>query len=345
MKILHIIWSLLNGGTENMLIDIINYQVNEADVSLLVVNDMLEDSILKRIDSRCNVLLYKRPKGSKNPFYLLRMNALVFFGHYDIVHLHNSNTIKYLFVRANYFRTVHSSYQDIHDYRWHKGIIAISNSVKEILEEKGCKPLLINNGIKIGALSVRTNPIPHKPFRILQVGRILFSEKGQDILLNAIELLVERNITDIHLDFIGSGKDMGVLSSLINKLNLSKYVSLLGNKTREYVYEHICDYDIYVQPSRIEGFGLTVAEAMAAKIPVLIADNEGPMQIIGNGKYGYYFKSQSAVDCADALQSILEHYPTKNFMDAAYNYINVNFNIKNSAKAYIDAYKKVLENR
>lgn len=39
MKILHICWLLYNGGAENMLVDIINYQVKHEDVSLFIIND------------------------------------------------------------------------------------------------------------------------------------------------------------------------------------------------------------------------------------------------------------------------------------------------------------------
>ena len=34
----------------------------------------------------------------------------------------------------------------------------------------------------------------------------------------------------------------------------------------------------------------TLAEALAAKVPVLTSDLDGPMEIICNGKYGYFFR-------------------------------------------------------
>ena len=119
MKVLHIIWSLLNGGTENMLCDIINYQVKSEKVTLLVVNDMIDDSLISRLDKRCKVITLLRPRGTKNPCYILKMNAIVLFNHYDIVHLHNTNMINYLFIKANYVRTVHcTSIREPH-CRWH----------------------------------------------------------------------------------------------------------------------------------------------------------------------------------------------------------------------------------
>ena len=75
MKILHLIWSMTNGGAENMLVDIINYQVKHEDVSLLVVNDLYDESIFARLNKRCQVKMLKRDVGSKNPFVRLRLNA------------------------------------------------------------------------------------------------------------------------------------------------------------------------------------------------------------------------------------------------------------------------------
>ena len=57
-----------------------------------------------------------------------------------------------------------------------------------------------------------------------------------------------------------------------------------GFKSREYVYENLCQYDLYVQPSIFEGFGLTLAEAIAAEVPVITSDLEGPVEVIAGGQ-------------------------------------------------------------
>lgn len=343
MKVLHIIWSLLNGGTENMLCDIINYQVKSEKVTLLVVNDMIDDSLISRLDKRCKVITLLRPRGTKNPCFILKMNAIVLFNHYDIVHLHNTNMINYLFVKANYVRTVHCNSISEHKYRWHKAIIAISHSVKDMLKQNGYDSVLINNGVNANLIVPKNNFSKSSVFSILQVGRVVFSEKGQDILLKAIANLVGRGINNIHLDYIGTGCDFQLLSEQIKAMNLSDYVTLKGNQPREYIYEHMCDYNLYVQPSRIEGFGLTVAEAMAAKVPVLISDNPGPMQVIANGKYGYYFKSDSVDGCVNAIEHILDNYPTKEFIDSAYHYVLSYFSIESTARKYVALYEDILK--
>lgn len=345
MKILHICWSLDNGGAENMLVDIINYQVKHEDVSLFIVNDRIDYSIFNRLDKRCHVKRMGRKEGDKNPFSLLNIYSYLLFHHFDIVHLHNSDMIKYLWLKRNYVRTVHNTNISIQNYRWHKGIIAISESVKEDLESRGIhRSVVIDNGINFSLIKPNMRKKKNEVFRMIQVSRIYFGQKGQDILVEAVKKVLSHGITNIHLDFIGTGQDIDRLKQMIKDNRLEEYISLLGNKPREYIYEHLCDYDLFVQPSRFEGFGLTVAEAMGAKIPVLVSENEGPLAIIENGKYGFTFKNMSVDDCAWQIEKIMKEYPSKDFLESVYRHVHTLYNVDNTAQGYLDFYQKILRN-
>lgn len=51
MKILHIVWSMKNGGIENMLADIINEHIKTENITLLVINNIIDITIQNwRID-------------------------------------------------------------------------------------------------------------------------------------------------------------------------------------------------------------------------------------------------------------------------------------------------------
>lgn len=339
MKILHLCWSLATGGMENMLVDIINYQVKYEDVSLFIINDRIDYSIFNRIDKRCHVKLLGRKEGSKNPLALLKINGFLLTHHFDIVHLHNEDMIKWLWLKRNYVRTVHNTNITIQNYRWHKGIIAISESVKKDLEKRGIHgSVVIDNGINFSLIKQNNRKGKNETFKMVQVSRIFFEQKGQDILVEAIKKLWLQGKNNIHLDFIGTGSDMNRLKQIVKNNHLESVISLLGNKPREYIYEHLCEYDLFIQPSRFEGFGLTVAEAMGAKIPVLVSENEGPLSIVENGKYGFTFKNKSIDDCAVQLINIIEHYPTNEYIDSAYKHVVKYYNVDNTAQGYLDFY-------
>ena len=95
-----------------------------------------------------------------------------------------------------------------------------------------------------------------------------------------------------------------------------------------------------VQPSLYEGFGLTVVEAMAAKIPVLVSNIEGPMEIVKKGKFGYFFENGNVIDCANGIDKILDLSNAINdkMLDSAYLHAKHNFDIKTTAKIYLKKY-------
>lgn len=344
MRILHLCWSLTNGGMENMLVDIINYQVEYEDVSLLVINDYIDSSIFDRIDKRCHIKLLKRTAGSKNPFDLFRLNAFLFLHHYDIVHLHNADVMKYLWIKRNYVRTVHNTNISEQNYRWHKGIIAISEAVHEDLENRGVHgSFVIDNGVNFKLIKKQVGKSNQNLFRMVQVSRILFEQKGQDLLVAALAKIKCGGIGNFELDFIGTGPDEQRLRKLIEDNALQDNVRLLGNQSREYIYNHLCEYNLFVQPSRFEGFGLTVAEAIGANVPVLVSNNEGPLAIIENGKYGFTFKNKSVDDCAKQIEYIMHNYPKESFMESACKHVLSLYDINVTAQRYLDFYHKILK--
>ena len=97
-----------------------------------------------------------------------------------------------------------------------------------------------------------------------------------------------------------------------------------------------------IQPSTHEGFGLTVAEIIAAKVPVLVSDIEGPMEIIDYGKFGMYFKSKDIDDLADKLEIVLQGKYDYSKVDQAYQHVSTNYSVQNTANKYIEEYKKVI---
>ena len=63
-----------------------------------------------------------------------------------------------------------------------------------------------------------------------------------------------------------------------------------------------------VHPSRYEGFGLVVAEGMAAGLPVVVPDNGGPFEIAENGRLAEVFANGDPQGCADAISRVIDNY-------------------------------------
>jgi len=360
MKVVHIIMAFETGGSETMLIDILNLQVLKLDVSLIIINDIHSKDLLLKIDKRVNIVLLNRKQSSKNIFKLIVLNLKLLQFQPDIIHLHNPINLKYLFFNKKTVLTMHAMLKirienDPNFIQKLKGfdkIVAISSSVKNDFIKNGFQNtenlLKIDNGIALDSINFKSKINQQDTFNIIQVSRLDHNVKGQHILLEAIkELIHHYQIKNIRLDFIGTGDSKPFLLQLVKKYKIEAYVRFLDFKDRDYIYENLCKYDLFVQPSLFEGFGLTVAEAMAAKIPVLVSNADGPMEIIDNGRYGYFFEIGDAKDCASMIKEIKEKpvQEISKITEIAYERVSENYSIKNTVTKYLGIYKDLLNNQ
>ena len=346
MKIAHVIWALGVGGAESMLVDIINEQSKTEDVHLIIVNNIIDKNLFKNISDRVHCYFINRPPGNRNLFYILKFNLILLKINPDIIHCHNEDLSKISYfkkiIKPETCLTVHSLNVFSENFKKFDKIFAISDTVKaDIFNNSGIIAKTIFNGIKADHIKIKQE-YSFKIFKIIQLGRLNKNLKGQDILLKALSVLINKySIKNISVDFIGEGESKTFLLEMAEKLKIKKYCHFTGSQDRADIYNNLKNYNLLVQPSLYEGFGLTVAEAMAAKVPVLTSDIEGPMEIINNGEFGYYFKSEDSLACAQKILEIMRNYGSEDFfykINNGYDYIKHKFNIRNTAKDYIKNY-------
>ncbi|WP_078553422.1 glycosyltransferase [Bacillus alkalicellulosilyticus] len=117
-----------------------------------------------------------------------------------------------------------------------------------------------------------------KGTRILTVGR-LSKEKGQDIAIQVCAML-KKSGYNIRWYCIGEGNARKEYENLIIKYDVAEEFVLLGSQSNPYPYMDQCD--IYVQPSRYEGFCITLSEAKCFKSPIVITNFTGASEQITN---------------------------------------------------------------
>lgn len=350
MKVVHIIFNLYLGGSETMLLDIMDCQVRQGhDVSLVLINRGHNDTLLSKVNKQINVVNINRPIGSKNPWYYLKLNVALTKLSPDVVHAHNNRSFAMIKKRkgVKYFITIHDTGLEFTYAENADVVCAISKAVQDDVKRRfGVDAELVYNGIKTGEVAVRLTPqVDKREFGMLQISRLVHEKKGQDLLINALALIKERGYDNISLDFVGDGDSKEYLVDLAKRQGVSENVHFLGEKTRGEVYEMIKSYDLLVQPSRNEGFGLTIVEAMAAKVPVLVSRNEGPIEIVDNGRYGTCFENGSVEDCAQHIMEIMTHYDRYDDLarNEAYQRAVKDFDIEKTAERYIEVYSKYIK--
>jgi len=347
LKILHITFSLPNAGKENMLVDIANEQfIIGHEVGILVINRELAESVSERINEKIKLFRLNRSRSSKSILPVLKLLLILKIKYKaDVIHIHDPEIGKLvrLLSKIPIVLTIHNTNMDPAPMVSYSKIYAISKAVKLDIESRSslnCK--VIYNGIRLQDIVKRDQFDSPDIFKIILVKRLDHQPKGQDLLVYAIDFLIKKKgRRNIKLYLVGDGKSKDFIEKLVENLNLNEHVFLLGNKSREWVYENLHKYDLFVHPSRIEGFGLTVTEAMAAKVPVISSDIEGPAEILEDGRYGLMFKSNNYEDLALQIEKAIELYDNGEIdkkVESAYGHCLANFNITRTAQEYCDSY-------
>lgn len=118
--------------------------------------------------------------------------------------------------------------------------------------------------------------------RILTVGR-LSKEKGQDLIIPVLKKLKE-NGYKVRWYCIGDGPAKKEYEKLVDKLNIKDDFIFLGSKLNPYTYMKECN--IYVQPSKHEGYCITLGEARCFNNPIVTTNFTGANEQIVNENTG-----------------------------------------------------------
>jgi glycosyltransferase involved in cell wall biosynthesis len=128
--------------------------------------------------------------------------------------------------------------------------------------------------------------------------------KGWDIAIRAMAQ-VNKTFPNVHLALVGSTSSpdeiriFDELCSLVQKFDLSNHVHFLGHRCD--IPEILKASDIFAMPSRSEGMGAALIEAMAAGLPCVAADVGGIPEVITHGEDGLLFERGSAEELAKHL--------------------------------------------
>lgn len=198
-------------------------------------------------------------------------------------------------------------------------ILAVSNYTRDrLLKEQNLDPnkvvLLPNTfnsdrfqiGIKPAKLLNRYNLKPEQPI-ILTVNRLCASEsyKGYDKILAALPQ-IRQTIPNVHYIIVGKGDDRPRLEKLIQERNLQDCVTLAGFIPDSQLcnYYQLCD--LFVMPSKLEGFGIVYLEALACGKPVLAGDRDGAVDALRNGELGALINPDDTEQIAQTIIQLLQ---------------------------------------
>jgi glycosyltransferase involved in cell wall biosynthesis len=188
-------------------------------------------------------------------------------------------------------------------------VFAVSDLVRQhCIEQDRITPdrvQTIYNGLDMAIWSEAPKSVnPTDKLLVTTIGNIRHV-KGHDIFIKAAAAIV---LQFPHVCFSIAG---GVLEpdyfkelqALIRTLNLEDHFHFAGGVTN--LHEHLSAANIFVLPSRSEGFSNAIVEAMAASLPVVATNVGGNAEAVQNGVTGFIVPSEDPQALAAAIMQLL----------------------------------------
>lgn len=250
---------------------------------ILILRKKLMVNAIKNLD--CDIVISTR---------ILHNNWVSKYAKSNIIkiaqeHNHHNNNVKYI---KKLIRSLKNF-----DY-----FMPVSKELCDFYSKKISKPKVIYIPNFIDNVSSKTCNLSSK--QLISVGR-LDPIKGFDDLIDLFNLFYQKH-PDWNLHIVGDGSEKEILQTKINKLGLSKKITLCGTKYSEELENEYLNSSIYVMTSHSESFGLVLVEAANYGLPLIAFDSaQGANEIIENNKNGFLVKNRNAEEMITKIEELL----------------------------------------
>lgn len=206
------------------------------------------------------------------------------------------------------------------------------------------KSVVIRNGIKLS--DFQKNLIPTQKlkgkFNLLFPGGAR-SAKGGDILIETVHK-IKNKMPNIHLYIALNVPGDHLLRKMVKNYKLEQNVTFSGFMPVQDYRRLLNSVDILVTPSKEEGFGIVILEAMALGKPIVTTRVGGIPEVIKNRRNGIFVERNSD-EIANAILYLYKNENKREEMKKNNIQDVKKFDWNTITDKYIDVYKKILAER
>lgn len=168
----------------------------------------------------------------------------------------------------------------------------------------------------------------------------LIPSKGVDVFLRAVQLL-RPEIPELKAVIIGQGPAEGELKYMAHSLGLQNTVKFLGHC--QDVPSLLKEMTVFVLPTRSEGLGISILEAMAMGVPVVATAVGGVPELVKHQQTGMLVRVDEYGAIARAVRQILQNREqTEAMRRAAFEHIKAKYNAALMVERTLEVYRQVL---
>ena len=288
---------------------------------------------------------------------------------YEIVHCHfgpNGNLAVLLkdvgAIKGKILTTFHGEAGYTNEKRHEKGfkplfekgdlILPVSEREKQCLIELGCSP----QKIVVHRMGVDLKKFIFIPRRLRDDGKVhlltvarLAEKKGVKYGIQAVTNALKK-YPNIEYRIAGDGPLKSDLQNLIDALNVSDKVKILGWKRQEEIVGLMKGADILLAPSVTsedgdqEGIPVVLMEALAQGLPVISTQHAGIPELVQDGEFGFLVPERDVDALTEKLEYLVEHPETWPEMGrAGRDYVERYYDINKLNDQLIQLYQRLLD--
>lgn len=166
-------------------------------------------------------------------------------------------------------------------YRGAAAVLPVSGRLRDAIIGHGVRAnfRVIPNPVDTELFRVTGKPHDsHDTLRLISVGHLIDS-KGWPVLFQALRILNGRG-ESFRLEAVGDGSMRTAYGLRCRELGIDSHVTFHGSLTRSALAGLMNECDILVSASRVETFGLVLAEALATGLPIVATRSGGPEEFV-----------------------------------------------------------------
>lgn len=240
----------------------------------------------------------------------------------DIVHAHYATSYGLLGVKSKFHPLVISAWGSdvfefpeksiLHRYvvkrnlRKADAVFSTSEVMKKQIQRLGRKDVIVTPfGVDLSIYKPQPARMFGDDVKVLGTIKSLEEPYGIDVLIEAFAIVKKKFTGKLKLVICGDGSRKTALQQKASATGFGNDIVFTGAIPQSEVPRYLNSFDVFANLSRRESFGVSVIEAMACGIPVVLSDADGPREISKNGKFAAMVPVNDAPAAAEQFHRLL----------------------------------------
>ena len=322
-----------NGGTETVLVPVLNHFAKSNSVELVIFGAPNNDYWLSKLNSNIKVrIINYSGKFSKllsftQEAFSIKKNDLLISLSPSFIKLSSllrkAKLSNFKIISWIHFSLVDQNLFNPHDITYADYHLAISNKIKK---------QLVSLGVAEKNIAVIYNPIKqeriwhsqqHDKVNIAYIGRISF--KGQKNLKELFDGLKNSSNTNLFIVGNGSKEEIAKCKNYIAQNQITSKVTWAGWQKDPWRYLEDKNIDGVILTSKFEGLPMVFLESISRGIPVISSRFDGYDDVVKNGVNGFSYQSGNIDGLTKAIIKIKDIKDKKEIQGSINEFYNDNY--------------------